>query len=437
MKKIQVHPGGHFLQTEDGQPFFYLGDTAWELFHRLNREDAEWYLRDRAAKGFTVIQAVVLAEADGLRAPNPYGEVPFHELNPEKPNEAYFQHVDWIVEKANSLGLTVGMLPTWGDKWQSGSWGVGPVVFHETNARQYGRWLGTRYRDAGIIWILGGDRGIQSETELAIIRALAEGLREGDGGIHLITFHPRGQQSSSFFVSGEAWLDFHMIQSGHQRDKDNYHMIENDYLRLPRRPVVDGEPGYDAHPNHFNPERGWLDQTDVRKSLYWALLAGAAGYTYGCHSIWQMWEPPRQPINGPRLTWREALSLPASAQVQHARWLLTSRPYFDREPAQWLLWVDARSGGEHLRVARASDGSYAMVYIPESNRIKVWPSQLTGDHLRVWWFNPRTGTAVEEGLRPKLDDQCVFQSPHDPDGRDWVLVLDDAARGYPAPGSRH
>ena len=70
---LQVSANNRFLVKANGQPFFYLGDTAWELFHRLNREEADAYLQDRAGKGFTVIQAVVLAELNGLRDPNPYG----------------------------------------------------------------------------------------------------------------------------------------------------------------------------------------------------------------------------------------------------------------------------------------------------------------------------------------------------------------------------
>ena len=108
---------GHFLATTDGKPFFYLGDTAWELFHRLNREESEHYLRNRADKQFTVVQAVVLAELDGLKTPNVYGQVPLVDNDPAKPNEEYFKHVDWVVDKADELGLTIGMLPTWGDKW--------------------------------------------------------------------------------------------------------------------------------------------------------------------------------------------------------------------------------------------------------------------------------------------------------------------------------
>src|SRR3954452_7231976 len=92
--RLKVSENRRFLVKEDGSPFFYLGDTAWELFHRLDREEAERYLKDRAAKGFTVIQAVVLAELDGLHSPNPYGHTPLEGDDPARPVEDYFKHVD-------------------------------------------------------------------------------------------------------------------------------------------------------------------------------------------------------------------------------------------------------------------------------------------------------------------------------------------------------
>src|SRR4051794_8976666 len=122
LTQLKVGESGRYLVTADGKPFFYLGDTAWELFHRLNREEATRYLENRARKGFTVIQAVALAELDGLNDVNPYGFRPLIDNDPlhpdvkEGPDNDYWDHVDFIVEKANSLGLYIGFLPTWGDK---------------------------------------------------------------------------------------------------------------------------------------------------------------------------------------------------------------------------------------------------------------------------------------------------------------------------------
>src|SRR6516165_11932096 len=114
LPRLAVARDRRHLVTADGKPFFYLGDTAWEVFHRLDRPDARAYLRDRAAKGFTVIQAVVLAEFDGLTVPNAYGHLPLKDNDPTKPVEDYFRHVDWVVNEAEKAGLYVGMLPTWG-----------------------------------------------------------------------------------------------------------------------------------------------------------------------------------------------------------------------------------------------------------------------------------------------------------------------------------
>src|SRR3954453_6196648 len=91
VKVSETNP--HFLSTTDNQPFFYLADTAWELFHRLNREEADRYLKNRADKRFTVIQAVLLAELDGLHTPNAYGHTPLQNDDPTKPDEDYFKHV--------------------------------------------------------------------------------------------------------------------------------------------------------------------------------------------------------------------------------------------------------------------------------------------------------------------------------------------------------
>lgn len=123
--------------TMEGKPFFWLGDTAWELFHRLSREEADLYLKNRADKGFTVIQAVVLAELDGLHDPNAYGEIPLENDDPTKPREPYFQHVDFIIRKAEQYGLYIGLLPTWGDKIYKDSWGVGPEIFNVDNAKMH------------------------------------------------------------------------------------------------------------------------------------------------------------------------------------------------------------------------------------------------------------------------------------------------------------
>jgi hypothetical protein len=199
---LKVSDNKRFLITEVGKPFFWLGDTAWELFHRLSREEANYYLETRARQGYSVIQAVAIAEFDGHSVPNAYGHLPLRNLDPAQPavkdgpDNDYWDHVDYIVDKANALGLYVGFLPTWGSYWHD-KVKDGKPLFTQENAAVYGEWLGKRYKNKGLIWILGGDRSVDSDEQREIIIALARGLRKGDGAVHLITFHPNGSAGSS------------------------------------------------------------------------------------------------------------------------------------------------------------------------------------------------------------------------------------------------
>ncbi len=436
---MRISATQRFLVHDDGTPFFYLGDTAWELFHRLTLDEAEHYLRDRAAKGFTVIQAVVLAELDGLHTPNMNGDVPLIDDDPTRPNEAYFAHVDAVVELAAALGLHIGMLPTWGDKWNR-KWGVGPEIFTPENARIFGASVGRRYAEQPIIWIMGGDRPIESDAHRSIVRAMAEGVREGDGGRHVMTFHTWGPHATSEYVHDEAWLDFHTCQSGHKRNRENWRFIEADYDRTPTRPCMDMEPGYeDSQDDITNLDGGYLDDYEVRKPLYWALFAGAHGHTYGCWPIWQMWRPGLGASFLARRPWYDGLHLPGSSQVRHARTLLMSRPYLSRVPDQSLIVSETGAGTYHLRATRDAEGRYAMVYIPairsspfQAGSIELDLTGLSGERLAGSWYDPRTGVAHSIGVFDK-QDRMHFTPPDG--GPDWVLVLDDAASNFPPPGT--
>jgi hypothetical protein len=434
---LKVADNHRFLVTADGKPFFYMADTAWELFHRLNHDDTELYLKDRAAKHFNVIQACVLGELGGLVVPNPQGHLPLIGNDPTKPNEDFFKDVDWQVEKAASLELYVGMLPTWGDKVNK-KWGQGPEIFNPQNAAAYGEFLGRRYRDKPIIWILGGDRPVEDDKQIAIWRAMAAGLRKGDGGAHLITFHPMGLRSSAEWFQNDAWLDFNMFQSGHAaRDIVVWGMAWSDYQKRPVKPTVDGEANYEDHPINWQPQNGYFNDFDVRKQAYWAVFAGGCGQTYGCHDIWQFFQKGREPVSFARTDWKEALKFPGSSQMQFLKALMESRPYVSRVPDQSLLASPDGKEGDHVQATRDSDGSYAMIYIPNGRAVRIDLAKLSGDHIKAWWYDPREGGANPAGEFEKKGAMEFVPPVSDKQGEpdDWVLVLDDVSKQYHSPGT--
>jgi hypothetical protein len=441
--KLKVSDNNHFLVFEDGTPFFYLGDTAWELFHRLDKNDTEKYLENRRQKGYTVIQAVALAELDGLNVPNAEGNKPLIDNDPTKPNEVYFQHVDWVIKKAAEKGIFIGLLPTWGDKYNK-KWGVGPEIFTPENAKLFGMYLGKRYKNQpNIIWILGGDRPLENDLHKQIIEQMAIGIKEADGGSHLISFHPQGGQGSSQYFHNSDWLDFNMRQNGHSPSfSERYYMTREDYNLMPTKPVMDAEPIYEDHPINFNPDaNGHSTAAEVRRPLYWNLFTGAFGHTYGHHSVWQMYSQGKEPINRPLMPWSEAIDQPGAGQMIYGRLLMESRPFLSRIPDNSIIVPDVfptavpGAGAYQFVATRDVDGTYAMVYVPIGRRFTVNMSVIKGNEVVAWWYNVRNGMATQLGKFSNVGTQS-FISPEPGEALDWVLVLDDASKKYPAPGSK-
>ncbi|MFO0810970.1 MAG: glycoside hydrolase family 140 protein [Gemmataceae bacterium] len=446
LPKLKVSDNKRFLVTADGKPFFWLGDTAWELFHRADRADADKYLEKRAKQGFTVIQAVAIAEFDGHTVPNAYGHLPLADLDPAKPavkdgpENDYWDHVDYIVNAANARGMYVGFLPTWGRYWHYRP-RDGKALFTVANAEVYGEWLGKRYKDKGLVWILGGDRSVDTDEQKEIIRAMARGLRKGDGGNHLMTFHPNGGQGSSKWFHADNWLDLNMRQNGHGVEfTGRYDNTRADYDRTPPKPVLDGEPVYEGHPVSFKAkDLGHSVAADVRRAFYWDVFTGACGHTYGHHSIWAMWTPERKPVNDPLLVWTDALDEPGAAQMIHGRRLMESRPMLTRVPDDTVLiphrvaTLVPGAGTRRFVATRDSAGTYAMVYAPVGRPFTVRMDAITGPRVLAWWYDPRTGNAQKIGEFPNTGTR-EFASPARGELTDWVLILDDSAKNYPPPG---
>jgi hypothetical protein len=432
-KPLKVSDNKRYLVHQDGTPFFYLACTAWELFHRLNREEAEIYLENRRQKGFTVIQAVVLAELDGLDTPNPYSYKPLINKDPTTPNDDYFKHVDYIVNKAQDKGIYIGMVPTWGDKVGPALWGQGPEgLINTTNARIFGQFLGKRYKNSpNIIWILGGDRPAKGYE--AVWREMVQGIKAGDEGRHLVTYHTLGGKSSSVWFHKEEWLDFNMLQSSHHaRDLPNYKLVSRDYKKSPTKPTLDSEPRYEGHPVGWQPKKGYFDDYDVRQAAYWGVFAGGMGTAYGANPIWQMYAPQRSPNNHVRTYWYDSLDFNGAWDMMHLRHLMESRPFSTGVPAQFLIAGWKGRGANHVR-ATQGDG-YAFIYIPTGKKVRIRLGKISSNQLKAWWFNPRTGEASLISIFPSRGTKEFTPLGESGRGNDWVLVLDDTAKNFPAPG---
>ncbi|WP_298711508.1 DUF4038 domain-containing protein [Chitinophaga sp.] len=427
--RLHVSPDGRSLLHADGRPFFWLGDTGWELFHRLDAPEIKDYLDNRAAKGFTVIQAVVLAEMEGLTQPNRYGEVPFVNNDPAKPNERYFSLVDSTAKWAAARGMYLGLLPTWGDKVTQ-LWGAGPVVFDSTKAYAYGRWLAARYkRQQNIIWILGGDRPAQNDKSdwRPVWRGLAQGIESILGKAALITYHPSGGSSSSQWLHREAWLDFNMFQSGHGNGHDVavWDFVKKDRSLSPAKPTLDAEPNYEDHPvspwPKWNVDNGYFRDYDVRKQLYRSVFAGACGVTYGHHAVWQFMSERVAAINYPDRGWRNALDRPGAFHAGILAKFMQQLALKERIPDLSFINISQNTSATHAEAFRNGNGSVAAAYLPVGGDVEIVPGVLPAASYRLSWFDPRKGVWREGGWLKK--ERMKATAPGSGPGNDWVLVL--------------
>ncbi|MFH0758638.1 MAG: glycoside hydrolase family 140 protein [Bacteroidota bacterium] len=419
--KLQISFNKRFFQFADGTPFFYMADTAWEMFHRLSMNEIEFYFDSRKVQGYNVIQAVLIPEMDGLRTPNVYGQLPFTDQNADKPNPEYFDFVELVLHLAEAKDMFLALVPTWGDKIDK-IFGIGPELFNEVNAYNYGVWLGNRFSSVpNLIWINGGDRSGGGDN-FAIWDALGKGIKSADPN-HLMTFHPLGDASSSMWFHHAEWLDFNVCQSGHSmRNYPNHMMISYDYLRQPAKPCLDMEPRYEEHAVNWNADKnGIFTDYDVRQAAYWAVFAGACGHAYGTHPVWQMYDIGREPIGYIRSTWKEALQFTGASQLIHLKNLMLSRSYFDRIPFQSILKVP-KVGEEHIRCTGGN--SYLMCYLPLGGTLELEMRRIPWQKSKASWFNPRTGQSEPIGIFLK-NDTGSFTAPSSGVGNDWVMVLDE------------
>ncbi|NYF89894.1 glycoside hydrolase family 140 protein [Tunturiibacter empetritectus] len=460
LPRLQVHSSSHYLQTEKGDPFFWLGDTAWQLIHSTTREECSYYLQTRATQGYTVIQAVVLAEMNGVRKPSALGLLPFKDEDSLRPNDLYFDRVVEIVDEAARYGLYVALLPTWGDKLTA-PWGDGPRIFRNDNlatAHTYGSYLAKKLKGrTNVIWMLGGDRparirdcgseyliekaksfDIDSKQDWTPIwAALADGLNVEEHALTL--YHPQGgSESTSILLRDADWLSVNGIQSGHGagRDTPNWELIARDYALTPAKPTLDLEPNYEDHPYNpwpaWDPATGYFRDYDVRKQLYRSVFAGACGVTYGHHAVWQFASLRNGVINHADRDWIDALQRPAGRQAVFLRRLIESRPFFARAPDQSVLLSTTNRRADHVQATRALDGSYLLVYIPCADQpISLNLSSMPQGERTAWWYDPRTGigTRIAQSFSGSKVD--VTTPPYGPD---WVLVVDDARSGFGPPG---
>jgi len=464
--RLQVSPSRHFLQhAGTGKHFFYLADTAWGLVMRLDRAEVDLYLKDCAAKGFNAVQTVALWDWSSTgNASNAYGDHPLVKTNGKydpariittpgnDPNDPvaydYWDHLDYVIDKAAQYGLYVTLEPAWGNHVSgktSYAFDMSSNVFTVANARTYGEFLGRRYASRpNMIWMLGGDRSAVYDNGdfRPVWRAMAEGLGRGvtgqtlywdraDAGWSqlLMTYQAtrRDNPGSSIWFHTDPWLDFNGIQA-------EYHNVATktatDWKRTEPKPTNVIETRYEDTVMYDGTvfEGAW----GQRYQLYQALFAGSLGYTYGHSIIWDYYETDT--------TWRQALNAPGRIAMQTVKAVLngfTDAQLLTRVPDQSLLDGATGTGktADMVLAMRGGDSRFALVYSMNGRDIRFIASKLPTGTADAYWVSPRTGQlyngagSVVSGAFTRITTGAgapivVFNPPGTAGaGNDWILRL--------------
>ena len=430
---LKVSSDGQSLQHADGTPFFWLGDTAWALHQNLSREDVGRYLDDAAAAGFNVIQLMSVNAWALDDWKNYYGDPPYLDGSAAKLNPPFWQHLGWVIDQAAARGLFV--LLVYGSPGRTDEHGA--VTRTPAEAYAYGHALGTLYRDKpNLIWSGGidvnpDDAKRVSPMGMAGWHAMAEGVADGVNGVQefdgradwsstLMTYHPRGGNTSSTWFHDAPWLDFNGAQIG-WRGSTLLKTLDADYARKPPKPVVDIEPWYEQCEWKTPPVDDW----EVRLQAYQSVFAGACGHTYGHYDIW--------PLDSPGLEygkrWREALTAPGRMQMRYLRKLMESQLQAGRVPLpKFVTRRDVAPGlpsliTERIAATGCADGSWAFVYTPRGAPFSVDLGQLKGQQFSAHWFDPRTGEVKSLGTLAR-NHRGPVDPPGEPGpGNDWILTL--------------
>lgn len=418
---IKLSKYNRYLTDQKNRPFFWLGDAAWSLIAQLSRTDVNYYLDNRAQKGFTVILVNLIEHKFSDNAPsNYYNQRPFLGKPFITPNKKYFSEADYVIRAAAQRGIIVLLCPLYLG-WDFGDEGWGKEVKEASKSDLYkwGQFVGNRYSAYdNIVWCIGGDTDPSIERDK--IMACVKGISDKDKR-HLFTAHNNQDEFAISPWEKEGWIDINNVYS---YSKTLYEWYRKAYDKVPLMPYFLIESVYE---NEHNVMPQYL-----RSELYQSLLCGGMGGVFGNCPVWNFGSNAEKFC---ALTdWKPELDHPGSINMNYMQRLFRSRPWFLLVPDfnhQVMIKGYGQWGSEHyVTTAYASNGATIISYLPVQSRVMIDVQKISDREAVCWWYNPRSGDAAKIGTFPTSGSLEFIP----PSVGDWVLVIDGASRGFAPPG---
>ncbi len=417
----------HF-ETQDGKPFWFLGDTAWALVtdkaeEHHDRSAAQRYLAARAEQGFNVVHTMFLSEAGwGNSGGPPWTDIAAQQINP-----GYWQEVDKRVAYANRQGLVVGIALAWGNKRnvEPYSWGRFPDVAARL---RYARYIAARYAAYNVFFIVSGEwhgevrNRQQSEEDVrSEFIAIGDALHAADPHDRMVAIHPMTSGGSVREFNVADWMSF----GDYQQNYNRLHQRIIDSRQF-NKPIVNSEYGYHLRDSNGDgiPDKDNSTSLESMRHATWDIVTAGGYVVTGFGTTY--FGGNRDP--GP-------FDLEAAKNDDWERQIGLIRPFFEQldywtlEPHDELLRCGTSRGKDGKESGHTAPPQTTYWCLAEPGRQYVLyargvtqPVELALDKptpaLSATLFNPRTGETKSLG---HTEGERYSFTP--PDEHDWVVVL--------------
>lgn len=413
---LQVSADGTHLTGHDGKPFLLHGEAAWSLIVQLTTSDTMRYLSDRHARGVNAIITNLIEHQYSDHPPsNAAGNAPFTKAGDfSTPSEAYFGHVDAVIDAAASQGMVVMLFPAYLGLMVSEGWRDEMSKMATNGAAKctaYGNFLGQRYAGkTNIMWMWGGDDTPINEPAVeSCLKAIRDAILAATPGA-IASAHWAPESTSlaepAFTSSIHAVGVYSYFDDLQTRCRDTRALS-------PVMPTFMIETCYEGEDIRSCNKAPF----EARRRQFWGWLACGAGQIYGIGGMWQF-------SSG----WPDKLGSPVSRSASRLRAIAEQVAWNTLSPDDALVTAGRTTPSRpdlEIIASRTADHKQAVIYMPPGG-----PAQITVDLGRLsgavtaLWQDPTADHSIAAG--DGLTGSHVFTRPagnNDGGDNDWALVL--------------
>ncbi len=415
---VKVSDNHRYFVHDDGTPFFWLGDTHWQM-PNYERQDVCNYpgcscgnqfrhvVDDRKSKGFTVYQTYpdsAMNSGGGNADRFDWWTTQYTHLNPQAFKDNLDPMMDYLAEQGFVIALGMGL--------HNQSDDMGQTAFNH-----FTKYMVARYASYPVVWITGQEVAL---GDLTIWKSVAETINQYDGYNHPLSGHLTANGEPTTWGQ-ETWHDWFATQGGHKnigiRTQAHYQTYWN---YSPTKPFLETEAMYE------DVNCGGVASTkDMRISAWKALQCGSYGYTYGVAGIWAIkWDYSVPGWDGYNngIPWFDGIDKLGSTQMTNMKNFYQYAGWSNLVPRFGSSTWGTFSDTEKSVLSSEGSDTYVVYFYNSAIDTGTLKNMDNSKTYRAKWFNPITGMyiTISDSISPVNGTYII---PSKPDIEDWVLLV--------------